>query len=204
MSTLAGTRGARTRKGFVRSAGVALILLAPLADARSGHAQGAAAASAPAQPPAPTAARTPAPPPAPAPAPAGTSPSVKENIKKLAKEVTDPATLHRIKAHEQELETKVEKVRDRQRADHAKARPGDAVELVKKLDQPAPGGSPAAGAPSVSTSGAAQKPPVPPGRDPGADSPLVAAGAGEAAPPRKKPAPAAAPAAPAPAQSPAR
>jgi hypothetical protein len=87
---------------------------------------------------------------------------VKENIKKLAKEVTDPATLHRIKAHEQEVETKVERVRDRQRADHAKARPGDAVDLVKKLDQPTPGGSPVGGAASASRTASAPAAPKSP------------------------------------------
>jgi hypothetical protein len=62
--------------------------------------------------------------------------SVKENIKELGRQVSDPGTLQRIKAHEQELEKKVERQRDRQRKDHGRARPSDAVDLAKSLDKP--------------------------------------------------------------------
>jgi vacuolar-type H+-ATPase subunit H len=63
-------------------------------------------------------------------------PGVTQNVKNLGKETTDPSTLTRIKAHEQELEKKIERNRDRQRKDHAEARPGDAVDLAKNLDAP--------------------------------------------------------------------
>jgi len=66
----------------------------------------------------------------------GTKGSIKENIKQLGREVTDPGTLQRIKAHEQALENKIERRRDRQRKDHGNARPSDAVDLVKNLDKP--------------------------------------------------------------------
>lgn len=64
--------------------------------------------------------------------------SVKQNIKNLGKEVTDPSTPSRIKAHEQELEKKIERTRDKQRQDHGKAKPGDMVDVVKKLDDAEP------------------------------------------------------------------
>jgi hypothetical protein len=63
-------------------------------------------------------------------------PPVKENVKQLGQEATDPSTLQRIKAHEQELEKKIVRTRDRQRKDHGTARPGDAVDLAKSLDDP--------------------------------------------------------------------
>lgn len=61
-------------------------------------------------------------------------PSIKENVKKLGQEITDPSTPSRIKGHEQELEKKIESTRDRQRKDHGRAKPGDAVDLAKSLD----------------------------------------------------------------------
>src|SRR5437870_3034619 len=75
---------------------------------------------------------------------AGDQGSVKDNVKQLGKEVSDPKTLDRIKAHEQELEKKVQRKRASQRKDHGEARPSDAVDLAKSLDKPAPsGGAPA-------------------------------------------------------------
>ena len=62
---------------------------------------------------------------------------VKDNVKQLGREVSDPTTLQRIKAHEQELEKKVESRREHQRKDHGAARPSDAVDLAKSLDKPA-------------------------------------------------------------------
>jgi hypothetical protein len=85
--------------------------------------------------------------------PAKTADSVKENIKQLGKEVSDPGALQRIKAHEQELEKKIERKRDRQRKDHGQARPSDAVDLAKSLDKP----EPAAGAPAKAGSKAETK-----------------------------------------------
>ncbi|HEY4187327.1 MAG TPA: hypothetical protein VGP07_19785 [Polyangia bacterium] len=69
---------------------------------------------------------------APAPPPA----SVGDNIKSLGQQVTDPNSLTRIKAHEQELEKHVETTRDRQRKDHGAPRASDATELATK---PSPG-----------------------------------------------------------------
>src|SRR5215831_204807 len=66
--------------------------------------------------------------------------SVKENVKQLGREVSDPGTLQRIKAHEQELKQKGESRRERQRKDHGAARPNDAVDLAKSLDKPEGGG----------------------------------------------------------------
>src|SRR5882672_6713319 len=70
--------------------------------------------------------------------------SVGDNVKQLGKEVSDPSTLDRIKAHEQELEKKVKRKRASQRKAHGEARPDDAVDLAKSLDKPAAsGGAPA-------------------------------------------------------------
>jgi hypothetical protein len=62
--------------------------------------------------------------------------TVKENVKQLGNEISDPGTLQRIKAHEQDLEKKVESKRARQRKDHGAAQPNDAVDLAKSLDKP--------------------------------------------------------------------
>jgi hypothetical protein len=78
-----------------------------------------------------------------APAKAGEKRPVKENVKQLGREVSDPSTLQRIKAHEQDLEKKVEAKRERQRKDHGAARPSDAVDLAKGLDKPEGGAAPA-------------------------------------------------------------
>jgi hypothetical protein len=63
--------------------------------------------------------------------------SVTDNVKQLVREINDPGTPGRIKAHEQTLEKKVKSKRERQRKDHA-AKPADAVDLAKSLDKPAP------------------------------------------------------------------
>ena len=62
--------------------------------------------------------------------------TVKDNVKELAREVSDPGTLQRIKGHEQALEKKVKNKRERQRKDHGSPRPSDAVDLAKSLDKP--------------------------------------------------------------------
>ena len=76
-----------------------------------------------------------------APPAAGEKRTVKDNVKQLGNEVSDPSTLQRIKAHEQDLEKKVENKRARQRKDHGAARPSDAVDLAKSLDKPAGAGT---------------------------------------------------------------
>ncbi len=133
-----------------------LILVgAPTIGTHAAHAQGAAAATPPAQSEAKGTAKSPDP------------SSVKEHIKQLGKEVSDPGTLQRIKAHEQDAEKKVERVRDRQRKDHGRARPNDAVDLAKSVDKPE-GGSPAkadrtsTGAPKKKGEGTGTAPPAPP------------------------------------------
>jgi molecular chaperone GrpE (heat shock protein) len=78
--------------------------------------------------------------------------TVKQNVKELGREVSDPSTLQRIKAHEQNLEKRVERRRDRQRKDHGTARPSDAVDLAKNLDKP--GGATPAAAKSEGKTGA--------------------------------------------------
>lgn len=92
-----------------------------------------------------------------APAKTGEKRPVKENVKQLGREVSDPTTLQRIKAHEQELEKKVEAKRERQRKDHGTARPSDAVDLAKGLDKPE-----GAAAPAKPKSEAPPTPPPPP------------------------------------------
>jgi hypothetical protein len=91
--------------------------------------------------------------------------SVKENVKELAREVSDPSTLDRIKAHEQALEKKVKNKRERQRKDHGTARPDDAVDLAKSLDKPDQGAgaqAPAKAEAKPEPKKAAQVQPVPP------------------------------------------
>jgi hypothetical protein len=62
--------------------------------------------------------------------------SIGDNVKQLVREVKDPATPGKIKAHEQALEKKVKNKREHQRKDHGSARPADAVDLAKSLDKP--------------------------------------------------------------------
>jgi len=95
--------------------------------------------------------------------------SVKDNIKELGRQVSDPGTLQRIKAHEQDFEKKVERQRDRQRKDHGRARPGDAVDLAKSLDKPEGAGAPAKAdvkprAAKTETKKKAEATPAPPAR----------------------------------------
>jgi len=86
--------------------------------------------------------------------------SVKDNVKELAREVNDPGTLQRIKAHEQALEKKVKNKRERQRKDHGSPRPGDAVDLAKSLDKPDEGtGATAAAKPESKKPAQAQSTP---------------------------------------------
>ena len=90
--------------------------------------------------------------------------SVKENVKQLGREASDPGVLQRIKAHEQELETKVKTKRQRQRKDHGSAKPSDAVDLAKSLDKPE-GATPAPGTPSkAEAKKKAEAAPAPPAR----------------------------------------
>ena len=93
----------------------------------------------------------------------GETGSVKANVKQLGREVSDPGTLQRIKAHEQEFETNVQRNRARQRKDHGAARPSDAVDLAKSLDKPA-GAAAAPGAKNKTetTPAPAALPPPPP------------------------------------------
>jgi hypothetical protein len=93
--------------------------------------------------------------------------SVKDNIKELGRQVSDPGTLQRIKAHEQEFEKKVETKRERQRKDHGRARPSDAVDLAKGLDKPEAGGAPAKAEAKATTDASKKKaeaPLAPPAR----------------------------------------
>ena len=145
----------------------ALVLLAgAVGGTRAARADGTAAATPPAQAEAKGNAK---------PADKG---SVKEHIKQLGKEVSDPGTLQRIKAHEQDAEKRVERARDRQRKDHGRARPSDAVDLAKSVDKPE-GGAPAKVDPTstggakkkaegaaTSTSTSAAPPPAPPAPPP--------------------------------------
>jgi ribosomal protein S11 len=142
------------RRFFLRSSVAALILVgAGTVGMRAARAQGSAAATPPAQSEAKGTAKS------------DDKSSVKEHIKQLGKEVSDPGTLQRIKAHEQEAEKRVERIRDRQRKDHGRARPNDAVDLAKSVDKPE-GGAPAkadrtsSGAPKKKGEGA--PPPAPP------------------------------------------
>jgi hypothetical protein len=87
--------------------------------------------------------------------------TVKENVKQLVREINDPGTLPRIKAHEQALEKKVQHKREHQRKDHGGPRPGDAVDLAKSLDKPDEGvAAPAPVKPEAKK--AAQAQPTPP------------------------------------------
>ena len=145
-----------TRRFFLRTSVATLIVVgAAIPGMRAARAQGAAAATPPAQSEAKGTAKS-----------AGPT-SVKEHIKQLGKEASDPGTLQRIKAHEQEAEKKVERIRDRQRKDHGRARPEDAVDLAKSVDKPE-GGSPAkvdraaSGAPKKKSEGTATAPPPAP------------------------------------------
>jgi hypothetical protein len=91
--------------------------------------------------------------------------SVKDNVKQLGRETSDPSTLQRIKAHEQEFEQKVERRRDRQRKDHGTARPTDAVDLAKNLDKPGNPVTPAV-TPDARAAGAKKKTEVTPAPPP--------------------------------------
>lgn len=150
MSTIKqGIRGV-----FLRTSVATLILIGAAAiGMRTARAQGAASATPPAQSEAKGTAK------------AADPTSVKEHIKQLGKEASDPGTLQRIKAHEQEAEKKVERVRDRQRKDHGRARPNDAVDLAKSVDK-SEGGSPAkadrasTGAPKKKGEGTGAAPPA--------------------------------------------
>lgn len=149
--------------------GAALLLLASIvAPTREARAQGAAAPTTPA----PQREVTPAakPPAKVEAAGSGSAPkpgTVKENVKGFAHEATEPSTLQRIKAHEQELEKKVERTRDRQRQDHGTARPRDAVDLVKSLDQPDGAGETKGGVvKAAGHEGAAKAPPKDPAAKP--------------------------------------
>jgi len=144
------------RRFFLRTSVATLILVgAATPGMRPARAQGAAAATPPAQAETKGTAK------------AADPTSVKEHIKQLGKEVSDPGTLQRIKAHEQQAEKKVERIRDRQRKDHGRARPEDAVDLAKGVDKPE-GGSPAkvdrtsTGAPKKKSEGTPGAPPPAP------------------------------------------
>jgi hypothetical protein len=107
-------------------------------------------------------------------APAADKSPVTDNIKQLGREASDPGTLQRIKAHEQELEKKVERKRESQRKDHGTAKPADAVDLAKNLDKP----SASAGAtakPDVKTGAKSKAAASPPGAPPAPPAPPVAA-----------------------------
>jgi hypothetical protein len=142
--------------GFCLRTSVATLILfgAATIGTRAAHAQGAAAT-----PPAQSEAK--------GTAKSADKSSVKDHIKQLGKEVSDPGTLQRIKGHEQEAEKKVERIRDRQRKDHGRARPDDAVDLAKSVDKPE-GGSPAkadrtsTGTPKKKGEGTGAAPPAPP------------------------------------------
>ncbi len=109
--------------------------------------------------------------------------SVKENIKDFGAQATDPSSLKRIKAHEQELEKRINETRDRQRAEHGQFKAHDAVELVKS---PAPAeaeAKPGAGAKPKSGEPRKAKPDSAEPKRSKADSVKHAAGAGGAAVP---------------------
>lgn len=144
-----------TPRFFLRTSVATLILVgAATIGMRATRAQGTASATPPAQSEAKGTAKSADP------------TSVKEHIKQLGKEASDPGTLQRIKAHEQDAEKKVERIRDRQRKDHGRARPNDAVDLAKSVDKPE-GGSPAkadrssTGAPKKKGEGTGAAPPAP-------------------------------------------
>ncbi len=145
-----------TRAFWLRTS-VATLIVIGLATIgmRAAHAQGAPATPPPAQSEAKGTAKS------------TDQSSVKEHIKQLGKEASDPGTLQRIKAHEQDAEKRVERVRDRQRKDHGRARPNDAVNLAKSVDKPE-GGSPAkadrtsTGTPKKKDEGTGTAPPAPP------------------------------------------
>lgn len=153
----------RARRFCARTGGAVLFLLATAtAGAPLARAEGTGGGAAP-PPPSAAAASTngkadvkPAPGPR-AEAKSGQPARVKENVKGMSKEASDPSTLQRIKAREQELEKKIERTRDRQRADHGTAKPADAVDLAKSLDDPddaAPGSSKAKGPAGAKPDGA--------------------------------------------------
>lgn len=145
-----------TRQFCLRTSVATLILVgAATVGMRAVHAQGAAATP-PAQSEAKGTAKS-----------ADPTSSVKEHIKQLGKEASDPGTLQRIKAHEQEAEKKVERIRDRQRKEHGRARPEDAVDLAKSVDKPEGGSAAkadrtATGAPKKKGEGTAGAPPAVP------------------------------------------
>jgi hypothetical protein len=134
----------RLRAGLVTAVLVSLLAAGP---GRQAHAGDAAASTAPAKSRSKAESKS-----------AGRSAdkdSVQGNVEQLGREVSDPSVLDRIKAHEQELEKKVQHKRASQRQDHGEARPADAVDLAKSLDKP--GGAPDAPVKSDDKSGAKKK-----------------------------------------------
>jgi hypothetical protein len=101
---------------------------------------------------------------------------LKENIKQLGREASDPTTLQRIKAHEQDLEKRVESRRERQRKDHGAARPSDAVDLAKNLDKPEGAATPVKpeAKTAAKTTTKAETAPAPPPAPPAAAKPAPA------------------------------
>jgi hypothetical protein len=97
---------------------------------------------------------------------------VKENIKQLGREASDPTTLQRIKAHEQDLEKRVESRRERQRKDHGAARPSDAVDLAKNLDKSEGAATPVK--PEAKVAAKTKAAPAPPPAPPAAAKPAPA------------------------------